>query len=517
MNGGYHHPPPGDMSQHPQHMPMGNPTSSGYSTSLPPMQYQQHQNPPPPQPQLQHGSHPPPHQHQHQQPQHHHQHQQHQQQQQQHQHHQPPRLPPHHRPPPHQPQHSQQQPSSQSQMQSSTHLQRHHLHQQPNAGQHPHPNQLHHPNPHQHPSTMSENASTPTTAPPTTTTATNGTSMHVFSKVDTHTNRKYELRVVQQPRRARMCGFGDKDRRPITPPPCVQLIITDATTGKEIDLNPKKSDIDYSMFVLNVDLWNEEGSQEVNLVRSSTGTPSISSTVPYSYAALNDRNDPNHVQYHPPIPPNAEYPQSSGGQYGQDYPAQSPSYAQVPSSYSQNGSYVPPQQFYPQHGYRGEPTPPNMPQFRNGSQSGYSQETNTLTRMAVVGGQPQGMFTRNLIGSLAASAFRLSDTQDRIGIWFVLQDLSVRTEGPFRLRFSFVNVGPPKPTPEGPKVNQGKIPILASTFSEVFNVYSAKKFPGVCESTPLSKSFAAQGIKIPIRKDSNVKGEDGNDDDFLER
>lgn len=49
-----------------------------------------------------------------------------------------------------------------------------------------------------------------------------------------------------------------------------------------------------------------------------------------------------------------------------------------------------------------------------------------------LGGQPQGMFTRNLIGSLAASAFRLSDTNDKIGVWFVLQDLSVRTEGPFR-------------------------------------------------------------------------------------
>ena len=45
---------------------------------------------------------------------------------------------------------------------------------------------------------------------------------------------------------------------------------------------------------------------------------------------------------------------------------------------------------------------------------------------------PQGMFTRNLIGSLAASAFRLTDNKERIGIWFVLQDLSVRTEGHFR-------------------------------------------------------------------------------------
>lgn len=46
--------------------------------------------------------------------------------------------------------------------------------------------------------------------------------------------------------------------------------------------------------------------------------------------------------------------------------------------------------------------------------------------------QPTGMFTRNLIGSLAASANRLTDPDDKIGIWFILQDLSVRTEGNFR-------------------------------------------------------------------------------------
>lgn len=42
------------------------------------------------------------------------------------------------------------------------------------------------------------------------------------------------------------------------------------------------------------------------------------------------------------------------------------------------------------------------------------------------------MFTRNLIGNLSASACRLEDTNKKIGIWFVLQDLSVRTEGLFR-------------------------------------------------------------------------------------
>jgi hypothetical protein len=53
-------------------------------------------------------------------------------------------------------------------------------------------------------------------------------------------------------------------------------------------------------------------------------------------------------------------------------------------------------------------------------------------RLSIGGSQPQGMFTRNLIGSLAASAFRLVDTEDKDGIWFVLQELSVRTEGNFR-------------------------------------------------------------------------------------
>ncbi|KAI5288409.1 hypothetical protein KEM52_001169 [Ascosphaera acerosa] len=157
------------------------------------------------------------------------------------------------------------------------------------------------------------------------------------------------------------------------------------------------------------------------------------------------------------------------------------------------------------------------------------------------------MFTRNLIGSLSASAFHLTDVENRPGIWFILQDLSVRTEGNFRLKMNFVNVGvQPRPstsdshatspggdgsgsnndsngngngntsgnsngndgsgadsctTPPSPQLNVGSAPILATVFSDMFSVFSAKKFPGVIESTPLSKCFAIQGIKIPIRKD----------------
>jgi len=58
-----------------------------------------------------------------------------------------------------------------------------------------------------------------------------------------------------------------------------------------------------------------------------------------------------------------------------------------------------------------------------------------------------------------------------------------------------------------------KAPVLASTYSEAFQVYSAKKFPGVIESTALSKCFAGQGIKIPIRKDGPKSGV-ANQDQF---
>lgn len=53
-------------------------------------------------------------------------------------------------------------------------------------------------------------------------------------------------------------------------------------------------------------------------------------------------------------------------------------------------------------------------------------------------------------------------------------------------------------------INTGTAPVLASCFSETFTVYSAKKFPGVVDSTALSKCFATQGIKIPIRKESKA-------------
>lgn len=95
--------------------------------------------------------------------------------------------------------------------------------------------------------------------------------------------------------------------------------------------------------------------------------------------------------------------------------------------------------------------------------------------------------TRNLIGNLVLNPFKLFDERGLKGIWFIMHDLSVRIEGTFKLKFLFVDL-----------VTNNSV----HKFSQPFKVYSAKKFPGVVDSSPLGKVFASQGVKIPIRREN---------------
>jgi hypothetical protein len=219
------------------------------------------------------------------------------------------------------------------------------------------------------------------------------------------------------------------------------------------------------MFVLNVDLWSADGQKEVNLVRHSATSPSISCTTPVSYqqqvetssvaysqilptsgvmkfeggqqpAPYNPFPGPPQVnpyagnqapqyggaQYHPGYAPNTNgaqsYPPQNGYSQAQSQPVYYTTGSGIHAAGAQNIDYPPPQQQVPSHSQYGARQ--------------YPGSDIPIHRVPVSSTAPQGMFTRNLIGSLAASAFRLTDPDDRIGIWFVLQDLSVRTEGTFR-------------------------------------------------------------------------------------
>ncbi|KAJ2848041.1 hypothetical protein IWW36_003532 [Coemansia brasiliensis] len=99
---------------------------------------------------------------------------------------------------------------------------------------------------------------------------------------------------------------------------------------------------------------------------------------------------------------------------------------------------------------------------------------------------------RTMTGSVVASLAHLKDIDGNDGAFFVFPDLSVRCEGIYRLKFSlFEIVG-------------NQVFFCKSITSTMFTVYSAKKFPGMEESTRLTKLFAEQGLKIRVRKEQKT-------------
>ncbi|KAH7312165.1 velvet factor-domain-containing protein [Stachybotrys elegans] len=100
-----------------------------------------------------------------------------------------------------------------------------------------------------------------------------------------------------------------------------------------------------------------------------------------------------------------------------------------------------------------------------------------------------------LTGSLASSIHRLRDTTNSEGGFFVFGDLSVKQEGRFRLRFTLY------------ERDDSSIPsfrFVSELITNIFTVYSAKNFPGMTESTYLTRTFSDQGVKLRLRKDSRT-------------
>ncbi|OAG01814.1 uncharacterized protein CC84DRAFT_222445 [Paraphaeosphaeria sporulosa] len=98
--------------------------------------------------------------------------------------------------------------------------------------------------------------------------------------------------------------------------------------------------------------------------------------------------------------------------------------------------------------------------------------------------------------------------------YFIFPDLSVRHEGKYRLSFAlYEELKDQKDMdPEDRSVNahtQGGLDAHVSHRLEVksapFVVFSAKKFPGLSESTALSRMVAEQGCRVRIRRDVRMR------------
>ncbi|KAF4633256.1 hypothetical protein G7Y89_g4862 [Cudoniella acicularis] len=107
--------------------------------------------------------------------------------------------------------------------------------------------------------------------------------------------------------------------------------------------------------------------------------------------------------------------------------------------------------------------------------------------------------------------------------YFIFPDLSVRHEGKYYLSFNLYEEtkrdGDGDPEAEPKTEQKPKVPAPPgapdSSFdwrlevkSAMFTVFSAKKFPGLAESTPLSRTVAEQGCRVRIRRDVRMRRRD---------
>ncbi|KAJ6490269.1 velvet factor [Mycena vitilis] len=454
----------------------------------------------------------------------------------------------------------------------------------------------------------------------------------------------YSLEMVQHPLRARMCGFGDKDRRPLAPAAVARMVVKrDDNSLVDVD------DIDCSFFIVTVDLWSEDGMHERNLVlhpssgeryapvqttkqrrrggsatvppRSGHQTPiSRSTPTPFRPAGAGSETSPSasnsmgpgynsnqgyfpapqspmagpaafsppstygppsqaptwgysghsspqvdrNTTYPPPILPSihsfgrsssASSPvaepwstdseptyrpwnaDSNFGGSSENYPPIDPALKSAsesrdshnswdPPRYSQEGTYSPAPstpQYDPALYSSSYPHPPQPPQqqapyFPPPSNNNNYQQSAPVPSAPLPAPSPRNAYTRTLVGPLSSNGYRLLDEHRKPGIFFLFQDLSVRTEGTFRLRLRLMNVGaPPAPEPGALSVHTTVSPVLAQIFTEPFTVFSAKRFPGVPETTALSIAFGNQGLKLPLRNrhgsSKRRRDDSGSDDD----
>lgn len=114
--------------------------------------------------------------------------------------------------------------------------------------------------------------------------------------------------------------------------------------------------------------------------------------------------------------------------------------------------------------------------------------------------------------------------------YFIFPDLSVRHEGMYRLSFSLFEElkeakdgdneveGSPRAKDKllssNPMTPRAHVHYRLEVKSTPFAVFSAKKFPGLSESTPLSRTVAEQGCRVRIRRDVRMRRRDKPTDGY---
>ncbi|GAA5890308.1 hypothetical protein JCM8208_002774 [Rhodotorula glutinis] len=367
--------------------------------------------------------------------------------------------------------------------------------------------------------------------------------LEAFQAAMASQNCTYTVKIVQQPVRARMCGMGDRDRRPISPPLIVQLFAHDQDTGRETPVE----NIDTTFLILAADLRSSDARHDANLVNpshTSSRAPTLSTSSSTAESPPSRSHTPPSPEFGYPSPassqtsPRSTYTPSLGGSTVCSGLAAPPSPPLPPASTA--ASSLSDARALPiiskKRPYVDEardsivlpPTPAEPPAKRLAH--GPSEDEATawpataaaessafipyararhavsieapelpppLQEMPVehaVEHEPDDDAVPNLIGTLHTNAHKLKGVEGDTGVYFVLPDLSVRTEGAFRIRVRLLSIG------LGRSRSESVSPVVADALTDEFRVFSAKKFEGMLDPTPLSQCFAKQGVRIPTRR-----------------
>ena len=117
----------------------------------------------------------------------------------------------------------------------------------------------------------------------------------------------------------------------------------------------------------------------------------------------------------------------------------------------------------------------------------------------------RGRDVRSLTGEHFASPFVGTDPdtpaswpdEQRIGTYFIFANISCRHTGRYRLYFELAHV--PIADHSGARSQ-----MISSVTSDIFEVYSAKDFPGMQPSTALTRELKRQGANLPIKRGAEV-------------
>ncbi|EAW10430.1 velvet factor family protein [Aspergillus clavatus NRRL 1] len=236
---------------------------------------------------------------------------------------------------------------------------------------------------------------------------------------------RYHLYIRQQPIAARACGAGDRDRRPVDPPPIVQILLTDFNARSQVDLDILQD----PRLTVGCLLLPVTG-------HSWPGSPEADGTGP-------NREERSVTQRAEENAPGQSTPLLSGKAFV------SPFYVDAD----------PDSETAPLH-----PTTPDLKiERRSSSTTGFES------------------------------------AQGRIpATFFVFPDLSIRTAGVYRFQFRLMNWGLVEDTGQS-------MPILAEVWSDPFRVYSAKDFPGMRDSSPLTEALKELGV-VELKTRGKGKG-----------